>query len=239
MSIPKLNYTQIPNVILDNADKFSDQEFKIIMMICRKTFGWQKTQDRISYSQFQKGTGKCFNTIKKSLDRLINHFHLIIQSGNEKTGYDYKMNVSSDDTELCHGMTQAMSRGDTVGKKTMSRGDTTKEKNINKELNKKKADFELPENLNDARFISAWVEWIAYRKEIKKKLTPRSIKLQIKALSSYGISGAIESINQSIQGGWTGLFEPKKKAGANGLNRTGSKVMETANAIEGMFENDK
>lgn len=46
-------YTQIPNVIFDEwMQHLSAAELQIIMIVCRKTFGWHKDQDAISYSQF-------------------------------------------------------------------------------------------------------------------------------------------------------------------------------------------
>jgi phage replication O-like protein O len=55
--IPKPNYTQVPNVILDNMAEMGNAEFRIICAIARKTFGWQKTIDRISLSQLCAITG--------------------------------------------------------------------------------------------------------------------------------------------------------------------------------------
>lgn len=72
-------------------------------------------------------------------------------------------------------------------------------------------EFELPEWLNK----EAWNEWVAYRKEQGKKLTERSVKLQIKKLSE-DINNHVAIIEQSIRNGWTGLFPLK----ANSQQRT-------------------
>lgn len=72
-------------------------------------------------------------------------------------------------------------------------------------------EFELPEWLNK----EAWNEWVAYRKEQGKKLTERSVKLQIKELSG-DIPNHVAIIEQSIRNGWTGLFPLK----ANSQQRT-------------------
>ncbi len=56
----------------------------------------------------------------------------------------------------------------------------------------------------------AWNEWQQYRKEIKKKLTPITIKQQLKFLEKNK-SDHIEIINTSISNGWTGLFPIKKQ----------------------------
>ena len=56
--IPKSNYTQIPNVFFDDIlEGLNLAETKVLLAIMRKTFGWQKQIDRISYSQIVKMTG--------------------------------------------------------------------------------------------------------------------------------------------------------------------------------------
>lgn len=52
------NYTQIPNEIIDKWMRdLSGLQFKILMAICRKTFGWHKQSDKISMSQLEEITG--------------------------------------------------------------------------------------------------------------------------------------------------------------------------------------
>jgi hypothetical protein len=56
-------------------------------------------------------------------------------------------------------------------------------------------------------FAEAWNDWVVYRKEKKKKLTPSTIKMQLKKLGSVGEIRAIRMIAYSIEKGWEGLFE--------------------------------
>lgn len=58
----------------------------------------------------------------------------------------------------------------------------------------------------------AWNEWIAYRKEIRKKITPSVESKQIKFLEKHKDNHK-EIIEQSIRNGWTGLFELKNDHG--------------------------
>lgn len=58
--------------------------------------------------------------------------------------------------------------------------------------------------------LEAWVEWISYRSEIKKKLTKSSARKQLNFLAKNQ-SKHIEIIHSSIQNGWTGLFELKNQ----------------------------
>jgi len=70
------------------------------------------------------------------------------------------------------------------------------------------AGIELPAGLDDPAFAAAWKEWCLHRQQIRKRLTPLTIKKQLAQLSKFGKEIAIASINQSIERGWTGLFEP-------------------------------
>ena len=56
-------------------------------------------------------------------------------------------------------------------------------------------------------FAEAWNDWVVYRKEKKKKLTPSTIKMQLKKLGSVEEIRAIRMIAYSIEKGWEGLFE--------------------------------
>lgn len=67
---------------------------------------------------------------------------------------------------------------------------------------------ELP--FKSEEFRTSWEEWTDFRKEIKKPLTPTTIKRQLKLLQSFGEQQAIASINQSICASWQGLFPVSK-----------------------------
>jgi hypothetical protein len=70
----------------------------------------------------------------------------------------------------------------------------------------------LPDSLKTDKFKVCWCEWLEERKKTGKKVTERAAVLQLKKLSEFGHEGAIRSINQSIEAGWRGLFEPKEKS---------------------------
>jgi phage replication O-like protein O len=65
------NFTKIPNLILDQImPELSKAELKILLCICRKTYGWQKERDRISRSQFKEMTKLGKNNIEVALKSL-------------------------------------------------------------------------------------------------------------------------------------------------------------------------
>lgn len=62
--------------------------------------------------------------------------------------------------------------------------------------------------LNTPAFLSAWGDWRTFRTQKRQKLTPIGEDRQIKMLLRLGEKNAILAIEQSIEKGWTGLFEP-------------------------------
>jgi len=83
---------------------------------------------------------------------------------------------------------------------------------------KKSKEEETTANAPDD-FKNVWNEWVSYRQEINKKLSPSTARKQIDFLRARA-PDAIAIINQSIKNGWTGLFELKNND--NG-NRNGNK----------------
>jgi len=51
----------------------SPAEFKVLLCICRKTFGWSKESDLISLRQIENITSLHKSSIIKSIDALIQH----------------------------------------------------------------------------------------------------------------------------------------------------------------------
>ena len=90
--------------------------------------------------------------------------------------------------------------------------DNVNDINISKDITPT-ADFFIDKDLNQA-----FLEWIDYRKEIRKTLKPSTAQKQVKFLQRFDSKDAILIIEQSIQNGWTGLFEIKNKQ--NGTKET-------------------
>lgn len=66
------NYTQIPNVVFDYwMGVLSPAEFKVLCCICRKIFGWHKSEDKISLKQIEKMTFLSRPGIIKAINKLI------------------------------------------------------------------------------------------------------------------------------------------------------------------------
>lgn len=88
------NSFQLPNAIVDDMlCKLSGNACKIYLLIVRKTRGWHKEADKISYSQIQRYTGINHRaTISKALEELLELGLIFVQKGNEKSMSEYRLN---------------------------------------------------------------------------------------------------------------------------------------------------
>jgi hypothetical protein len=92
---------------------------------------------------------------------------------------------------------------DSIGKDSIGKDSIGKD-SIGKDSNKVQETQFLPSCISS----DVWNEWVQHRKEIKKPLTPTTIKKQFKQLEDFNRLGmdTTEVINASIAGGYAGLF---------------------------------
>jgi len=70
----------------------------------------------------------------------------------------------------------------------------------------------FPEKLNTPEFTTTWQQWVKYRTERRRPLTPLTIDRQLKKLAEYSVVEAIAAIEKSIESGWQGLFPENQQA---------------------------
>jgi hypothetical protein len=66
----------------------------------------------------------------------------------------------------------------------------------------------LPPNLETEPFKKTWDEWVLYRRQKNKKLTPLMMAKQFGQLSKYGPEKSVEMLNRAMMNGWTGFDFP-------------------------------
>jgi phage replication O-like protein O len=75
MASPQLEngYTRIANELLEATAKFpfNGSQLRMILFLWRKTYGFQKTVDKISISQWAEGTKLSQRTICRELKNLL------------------------------------------------------------------------------------------------------------------------------------------------------------------------
>jgi len=254
MAIPKANYTQIPNLILDDLlCNLAKGELKILLTICRHTYGWQRDRQKISLGRLEKSTGLTKKSVKEGIKSLIER-ELIVQTEESHVRgiqYCYEINVEKDDLSIglseTRGVVSNPLRGVENTPLFKERGvvsnplrgvvsNPLKEKK-QKEVKKSKEiqiDDLIHFHLNNDRFKSSWSDWLIACKENRKPMTPMRAKKQINMLNALTLDQAIQSIETSIANGYQGLFPPK--AQSNGYRNNGHQS-KTLDADQRLLEN--
>lgn len=81
-----------------------------------------------------------------------------------------------------------------------------------------KVAVEIPAALEGEQFRAAWGRWTAHRRELRKPLTPSTIRAQLKKLTTWGTARAVAAIDRSVEAGWAGIFEPPKNSNGKPAN---------------------
>lgn len=76
----------------------------------------------------------------------------------------------------------------------------------------------IPPTIDTPRFRAAWQAWIEHRREIRKPLTRHTAIQQVKRFGILGVDVSVETIRESIIGGWQGLFPEKVQARLSQIN---------------------
>ena len=93
----------------------------------------------------------------------------------------------------------------------------------------------LKMNIPDWVNKEIWEEWISHRREIKKKLTPTSLKRQLLFLERNKEDHA-QILEQSIINGWTGLFLVKNKTVKQDTRRSAIENALGVNTNQGIID---
>ena len=68
----------------------------------------------------------------------------------------------------------------------------------------------LPVELNSDKFKTAWLEWVEYRKAIKKPVNPASAPAFFRRAVEAGVDAALAGMELSMANGWQGVFHEQK-----------------------------
>ena len=181
--------------------EFTDAEFRIIMFICRQTFGWQRESTiPMSISFIGKGTGMSRQGVVNGCFRLKEKRLLEKVPVGNSFSFNLLVNAVDQSTPL-HEIVQRRCM------KSYNAVDTKKETIEKKETKEQGDQVQLPKSLDTPEFIEAWTDWEEHRKQSKKKLTPLATSKQLKMLSEIGSARAVAAINHSIANGYQGIYE--------------------------------
>jgi hypothetical protein len=100
-------------------------------------------------------------------------------------------------------------------------------------------EYSLPERLDNPDFFKVWNEWLDHRRDIKKPLTQNMVNAQLKKMSREGAAVAMETMQQSMEQGWTGLFPEKITGGSNARIKNNKNINAGYNKGDGSAYEEK
>jgi phage replication O-like protein O len=98
IKMKEANFTKINNKLLEYiiSSNLTSGEYKILLLVLRKTIGFGKKEDWISYTQFQKITGKDRGSVWRAIEKLVAKKILVRNSfKGKKTLYRINGNCNS------------------------------------------------------------------------------------------------------------------------------------------------
>jgi phage replication O-like protein O len=207
-------FTKIANELLDAIllHRIPGQELRVVLAIMRKTYGYSKKEDQISFGQLSQLTG-----IPRP--RVIEHFQSLVSKkilgslngGTRKPRFmwinkDFEQWIASPKKETSPNIETMPSLIE--GNRSSLNHETHKRK----KERRKKGDvvISLPEWLDP----KLWEDFKTMRKKIKKPMTPKAEELAISKLSRFRAKGlnVTSIIEKSILNDWQDIFEPKISA---------------------------
>jgi phage replication O-like protein O len=215
---------------------FSKREYAVVLAVLRKTYGYNKKTDDISASQIAAMTGMQRTHVSSCLAELARKNVIAVSGGkfannigiNKKYWEWASTKTVHPSTETVHVPKRYTSSTKTVHNLVPKR---YTQKTTPKDNTKDKAQAPvLPSGLS----ADKWAEWEQHRREIKKRLTPSTIKKQLNFLAKQPDPGAC--IDASITNGWTGLFAIKEKI--NGHDKSQRKLSAAERVQRAIAERD-
>lgn len=180
---PNVKYTMMDNYLFDYIMPLvKPNAWKILCLIIRKTRGWHKAADKISFSQIKAGTGiSSDETVNNALKQLVGDGYILAKKGGQWDATEYAINTGFSTTEIVveDGLTTEIEAAPTteieVGlttkivdtKETSLKKGKDKETSANadgqflltdedvEEIEKKIADFTLPISLLSEKEVKA------------------------------------------------------------------------------------
>jgi len=226
--------TSIANEVLEvlAQSDLSGGEFRLLLAVIRKTWGWHKKEDAISISQLEEMTNYSTRTIIYLIQNLEAKRIILIKRDLHKTN---KIKINKDyETWLVQNLSPQYKKVKELAKKSSAKlrkqqkTDVSSAKlcknlvqnsvkninsfahtNSNTNSNTKYRTF----SENDL-FVQAWRDYKDMRKKIKKPMTAKAEQMAIKKLEGMteDLCTAIQIVEQSIEHSWNGLFPLKGKS---------------------------
>ena len=205
-------FTRIANELLEaiSLKRIPGQELRIVLFVARKTYGFGKKADRISYGQIAKATGIPRTRVITHIKSLVSK--KVLGSLNNGTRQPSTIWINKDYSQWVDSPIKDTSPKE--GTKVVPI--TGLEPSPNNGVPQKKEEKETIQKKRSVlpAFISKelWQDFKTHRSKLKASMTEKSKRLnigKIKKFSGGNPKIAKALIEQSIEKGWKGIFELK------------------------------
>jgi phage replication O-like protein O len=201
-------HTRIANELLEAiiSFDFSKRQYKVVLFVLRKTYGWNKKADVMSLSQIMEGTGLDRANCSRTLAELGEMKVLLKQqqaAGNlVELNKKYKQWVV-----LPNQQPVAKTATKVLPKRQFAVVEMATTKDTTKRQLKTRENFSLPEFIP----ADAWEGFVSMRNAIKKPMTDRAITIALNKLKAWHEAGfsVAAILDQSTFNRWQDLYTPK------------------------------
>jgi phage replication O-like protein O len=220
MASPQIEdgYTKIANEIVEAIYQYplSGHEFRMLLLIIRKTYGFNKLEDSVSLSQMMRALTLSKTRCSQVINKLQLQKIVTVTENINGIGKKYKFNKNFEQWITVHKNVnryrKVKSTVTLLRNEPLQKSVSTKE-TITKETIQKKdtPEFVYPEWLPKQTFLE-------YQNSRKKKIKPESLNRFFKHLKKISDSSKVspeEILNQSIVNGWEGIFPLKEIKNGN------------------------
>ncbi len=210
-------HVDIANELIEALAKIriSGEEWQCLLVIIRKTYGWQKKSDFISLSQFAVMTSINRSNVCRALKRLLSKKIIYVVKKDTSSITKYSVNKDFDEWNPLSKKTQGVSKKIRGGVFFDNQGvsikthtiDTTTIDTTTKEKKKEKKKLIFPDCV-DKSLIEKYIQ---NRIEIKNKMTHHAKELFLLKIEKFQKKGQNikDLIEKAIIGGWSDIYEQK------------------------------
>jgi len=126
MKFQKQTYTQTPNSLFTEMKDMDECELKVVMLICRYTFGYHRDEVKLSTRRIADEIGMNTASVQKGADAAVERGLIEkVIDGNKTTLWRAVVDDSNSDTQVIQNLT----RGDSNSESLSSIKESNKEKN--------------------------------------------------------------------------------------------------------------
>jgi Bacteriophage replication protein O len=121
------NSFQVPNLLVDRLLPFlSGPQAKILLLVCRKTFGWGKRVDLISFGQFQAEAGVSRSSAYEALETFVRSGLLLKTSRGQHQVNSWSLNLEADTEAVIQSLkvaSETVKKPVCIAQRTSTRGE--------------------------------------------------------------------------------------------------------------------